>query len=55
MLRKSLKIFAQKCSNDDIGLPHNILWQNKFAFRAFTWEEFMKLVEDFSAKVHKCS
>ena len=52
---KILKIFALKCSNTDIGLTVTFYGMIKFAFRAFTWEEFMELVEDVDAKVDKCS
>ena len=39
-----LKIFAQKYSNDDIGLTLVFLWQNQIGFPRFHMEEFMELV-----------
>ena len=29
--------------------------RSNFTFQALTWEEFMELVEDLGAEVHKCS
>ena len=52
---KVLKLFAQKCTYDDIGLTLTIYGKIKFAFRGFTQEEFMEFLEDFGAKVNKCS
>ena len=43
--------FAQKYSNDDIGLTLKFYGKIKFAFRPFTWEDFMELVEYLDAKV----
>ena len=42
-------MFAQECSNDDLGCYGKV----RFAFLAFIWEDFMELVEDFEAKVNK--
>ena len=50
-----LKRFAQDCSNDDLGLTLTFLWQCQICFLVFIWEEFMELIEDFSAKVNKHS
>ena len=53
---ESLKIFAQEWINDDIIVDLGIFYSKvKFAFRAFIWEKFKKLVEDFGAKVNKMS
>ena len=48
-------MFAQICSNDDLGLTSTFYGKVKFAFRAFIWEEFMEIVEDFCAKINKYS
>ena len=50
-----LKIFAQKCSNDDIGLTLTFLCQDQICFLGFHREEFLELVEDLGAKVNQCS
>ena len=50
-----MKLFAQKCTNDDIGLTLTFNGKIKFAFRGFTWEEFIEFVEDLGAKVNKCN
>ena len=47
---KVLKIFAKKCSNDDIGLTLAFYGKIEFAYQVFIWEDLMDLVEDFSAK-----
>ena len=52
---KVLKILAQNCSDDDTGLTFKFYGKIKFAFRAFTWKEFMELIEYLGAKVNKCS
>ena len=52
---ESFKDLAQTCSNDDIGLISAFYGMIKLAFRAFTREDFMELVEDLGAKVNKCS
>ena len=49
------KIFAQECSNDDTGLTLSFYSKIKFAFCAFIWESFMKLVKDAGAKVNNYS
>ena len=46
---KVLKIFAQECSYDDLGIYSA---KFKFTFWDFIWEEFLELVEDFGAKVN---
>ena len=52
ILWEVLKFFAQKCSNDDIGLTLTILRQDQICFPVFcTTEEFMELVEDMGSKV----
>ena len=51
MVRFDLTFYAQKCPNDDIGLTLTFYRKIKFAFRGFTWEEFMEIVEDLDAKV----
>ena len=49
---KVLKIFPQKCSNDDLdSFDGNF----KFAFQAFIRKEFMELVEYLGAEVNKYS
>ena len=50
-----MKLFAQKCTNDDIGLTLTFYGKIKFALRGFTWEEFIEFVKDLGAKVNKCS
>ena len=53
---ESFEDFGQKCSYDDIGLTLAFFYgMIKFAFRAFTWEEFMELVTDLGAEANKCS
>ena len=37
------------------GLTLNFYGKVKFAFWAFIWVEFMDLIENFSAKINKCS
>lgn len=54
---KSLMIFAQKHSNDDLGLTLNFFMarSNVLTFWAFIWEDFLDFVDDFSANVNKYS
>ena len=54
---KVLKIFPQKCSNDDLGLTLTFLMamSNLLPGLAFIREEFMELVEDLGAEVNKYS
>ena len=53
---ESLKIFPQKCSNDDLGLTLTYFdGKVKFAFLAFIREEFMERVEDSGTEVNKYS
>ena len=43
-----LQIFAQECSNDDLGLTLSFFYGKvKFAFWDFIWEEILDFVEDF--------
>ena len=45
---KVLQIFAQECSNDDLGLTLSFFYGKvKFAFWDFIWEEILDFVEDF--------
>ena len=54
---KVLQIFAQECSNDDLGLTLSFFYGKvKFAFWDFIWEEILDFVEDFlGPKVNKYS
>ena len=52
---ENFKEFAPKGSDNDIGLTLIFLWQDHICFQGFHMEEFMELVEDLGAKVHKCS
>ena len=45
---ESLKIFAQECSNCDLGLTLGFYDKVKFAFCAFIWEEFMDFVNKYN-------
>ena len=50
-----MKIFAQKCSNDELGLTMIFLWQDYICFPALGHlEEFIELLRDLGAKVNKC-
>ena len=45
---KVLQIFAQECSNDDLGLTLSFFYGKvKFVFWNFIWEEILDFVEDF--------
>ena len=48
---KGLNMFAQDCSNDDLGLTLSLNGKVKFAVVALLWEKFNEFVEDFGATV----
>ena len=52
---ESSENFYPKCSKDDNGLPHDILWQDQICFPGFHMGSIygMELVEGFGAKVNK--
>ena len=47
-----LKTFAQKCSNDDLGLTLHFYGKVLFAFPGFHIGRVMELLEDLGAKVN---
>ena len=51
----SLKIFTQKCSNDDFRLAVSFLWQGQNCFQCFYMEKVHGFLRRFGAKVKKYS